>query len=238
LFVRGLIFAWAKVQMTETPGQIRVLVVDDHPLSRIGLKYLLEEADDMKIVGEAMNGEQAIQGVDEYKPNVILMDVGMPVMDGIQASKAIREKYPQIRIIMLTSHDSEEDIFASLAAGASGYCLKDVNQDRLFTAIRSVFAGDVWLDTAIAGKVVSAISSSKLAWPTANQGQLGAADTLSQRELEVLNLLVEGLSNQQIADRLVIGLETVKTHIKHILDKLAVSDRTQAAIKALRSGIV
>src|SRR5262249_24590394 len=154
----------------------------------------------------------AVASVNEFKPNVILMDVGMPVMDGIQASKTIRQKNPEVRIIMLTSHESEQDIFASLAAGASGYCLKDVNQDRLFTAIRSVFAGDVWLDTAIASKVVNAISSSKLAWSTGGQGQSGASETLSHRELEVLNLLVEGLSNQQIADRLVIGLETVKTH--------------------------
>jgi DNA-binding NarL/FixJ family response regulator len=224
--------------MPETTSPIKILIVDDHQVSRVGLKYLLEGAKDMTIVGEAMNGEQAVTGVNELKPNVILMDVGMPVMDGIQASKAIRQSNPEVRIIMLTSHESEQDIFASLAAGASGYCLKDVNQDRLFTAIRSVFAGDVWLDTAIASKVVNAISSSKIGWTTPGQGQSGAAETLSNRELEVLNLLVEGLSNQQIADRLVIGLETVKTHIKHILDKLAVSDRTQAAIKALRNGIV
>jgi DNA-binding NarL/FixJ family response regulator len=224
--------------MSETSSPIRILIVDDHQVSRVGLKFLLEDAKDMTIVGEAMNGEQAVAGVSEFKPNVILMDVGMPVMDGIQASKSIRQTNPEVKIIMLTAHESEQDIFASLAAGASGYCLKDVNQDRLFTAIRSVFAGDVWLDTAIASKVVTAISTSKLAWTAPGHGQSGAAETLSNRELEVLNLLVEGLSNQQIADRLVIGLETVKTHIKHILDKLAVSDRTQAAIKALRDGIV
>ncbi len=222
--------------MSESATQIRVLVVDDHPLSRVGLKYLMEGATDIILVAEATNGQEALACLENCKPNVILMDVGMPVMDGIQAAKTIREKYPQIRVIMLTSHESEEDIFAALAAGANGYCLKDVNQDRLFSAIRSVYAGDLWLDTAIAGKVVHAIGNSKLAWSA--QGQTGVGDTLSQRELEVLNLLVEGLSNQQIADRLIIGLETVKTHIKHILDKLAVSDRTQAAIKALRSGIV
>jgi DNA-binding NarL/FixJ family response regulator len=219
------------------PGQIKILVVDDHPLSRIGLKYLLEGAEDMTIVGEATNGEQAIAFVDQFKPDVVLMDVGMPVMDGIQASKAIRLANPEVRIIMLTSHESEEDIFASLTAGASGYCLKDINQNRLFTAIRSVKDGDFWLDTAIAGKVVNAVSTIK-ATSVGSAGQSTLAESLSARELDVLNLLVEGLSNQQIADRLMIGLETVKTHIKHILDKLAVSDRTQAAIKALRDGIV
>ncbi len=219
------------------PGQIKILVVDDHPLSRIGLKYLLEGAEDMTIVGEATNGEQAIAFVDQFNPDVVLMDVGMPVMDGIQASKAIRQANPEVRIIMLTSHESEEDIFASLTAGASGYCLKDINQNRLFTAIRSVNDGDFWLDTAIAGKVVNAVSTIK-ATSVGSAGQSTLAESLSARELDVLNLLVEGLSNQQIADRLMIGLETVKTHIKHILDKLAVSDRTQAAIKALRDGIV
>ena len=219
------------------PGQIKILVVDDHPLSRIGLKYLLEGAEDMTIVGEATNGEQAIACVDQFKPDVVLMDVGMPVMDGIQASKAIRQANPEVRIIMLTSHESEEDIFASLTAGASGYCLKDINQNRLFTAIRSVHDGDFWLDTAIAGKVVNAVATIK-ATSVGSGNQSTLAEALSARELDVLNLLVEGLSNQQIADRLMIGLETVKTHIKHILDKLAVSDRTQAAIKALRDGIV
>lgn len=218
--------------------KIRVLVVDDHPLSRVGLKFLLEGVEDMVVVGEAMNGEESVSRLSEFAPDVILMDVGMPVMDGIQASKAIREANPQVRIIMLTAHETEEDIFASLAAGASGYCLKDVNKERLHTAIRSVHAGDLWLDTAIAGKVLNAIASSKISLGGSGQVQPGVGDNLSQRELEVLSLLVEGLSNQQIADRLIIGLETVKTHIKHILDKLAVSDRTQAAIKALRSGIV
>ena len=225
------------VAVVDKREKIRVLVVDDHPVSRTGLKFFLEEADDMEIVGEAVNGEQSVAMVDQCNPHVVLMDVGLPVMDGIQAAKLIRQKKPDVKIIMLTSHDSDEDIFASLAAGASGYCLKDVNQDRLFSAIRCVSTGDFWLDTAIASRLVTAISSSRLSWNN-SQAQASLIEPLSQRELEVLNLLVEGLSNQQIANRLVIGIETVKTHIKHILEKLAVSDRTQAAIKALREGLV
>jgi len=225
------------VAVVDKQEKIRVLVVDDHPVSRTGLKFFLEEADDMEIVGEAVNGEQSVAMVDQCNPHVVLMDVGLPVMDGIQAAKLIRQKKPDVKIIMLTSHDSDEDIFASLAAGASGYCLKDVNQDRLFSAIRCVSTGDFWLDTAIASRLVTAISSSRLSWNN-SQAQARLIEPLSQRELEVLNLLVEGLSNQQIANRLVIGIETVKTHIKHILEKLAVSDRTQAAIKALREGLV
>jgi DNA-binding NarL/FixJ family response regulator len=224
-------------RMVDKADKIRVLVVDDHPVSRTGLKFYLEASEDMEIVGEAVNGEQSVAMVDQCNPHVVLMDVGLPVMDGIQAAKLIRQKKPEIKIIMLTSHDSDEDIFASLAAGASGYCLKDVSQERLFSAIRCVSSGDFWLDTAIAGRLVNAISTSRINWTT-SQGQSTLVDPLSQRELEVLNLLVEGLSNQQIAARLVIGVETVKTHIKHILEKLAVSDRTQAAIKALREGLV
>jgi DNA-binding NarL/FixJ family response regulator len=223
--------------MSGKSQKIKVLVVDDHPVSRTGLRYFLEDAEDMEIVGEAVNGEQGVLLVDQLNPNVVLMDVGLPVMDGIQAARLIRQKRPNVKIIMLTSHDNDEDIFASLAAGASGYCLKDVNQERLFSAIRCVFSGDFWLDTAIVSKVVSAIASSRLSW-NSPQGQASLIEPLSQRELDVLNLLVEGLSNQQIAVRLVIGVETVKTHIKHILEKLAVSDRTQAAIKALRQGLV
>jgi DNA-binding NarL/FixJ family response regulator len=221
--------------MTTELSLIKVLVVDDHPLSRIGLKYLLDEAKDISIVGEAVNGEQAITVAERLQPDVVLMDVGMPVMDGIQAAKRIRQKNPEMRIIMLTSHENDEDIFASLSAGVNGYSLKDINQNRLLTAIRAVYAGDFWLDTAIASKVVNVLSTARL--PSTNATS-PIAESLSPRELEVLNLLVEGLSNQQIADRLIIGLETVKTHIKHILDKLAVTDRTQAAIKALRDGIV
>jgi DNA-binding NarL/FixJ family response regulator len=224
--------------MSEKSPNVKILVVDDHQLSRVGLRYLLDNANDMTVVGEAVDGNEAVSAVDRLMPDVVLMDVGLPGIDGIQASKSIRQKHPGVRIIILTSHDNEEDVFAALAAGASGYCLKDIDQERLFTAIRSVSAGDFWLDTAIASKVVSAISNSRLSWNTNAQGQGSLIEPLSNRELEVLNLLVEGLSNLQIANRLNIGVETVKTHIKHILEKLAVSDRTQAAIKALKEGIV
>jgi len=234
---------------------ITILLVEDHLLTRIGLKTVIERTPDLRVIGEASNGEQAIKAAQEIKPDVILMDVGMPVMDGIEAARRILETDPEKKVIMLTSHDNDRDIFASLSAGATGYCLKDVEPDRLYTAIRSVHAGDVWLDSSIAGRVfrhysapaapaAPAASPAPQASSTAKTTEMPAQvrqpliDPLSQRELEVLQLVVEGLSNQEIADRLIISLATAKTHVRNILNKLAVDDRTQAAVQAMRRGLV
>ncbi|MBX9952302.1 MAG: response regulator transcription factor [Candidatus Obscuribacterales bacterium] len=241
---------------------IRILLVEDHALTRVGIKTVLKREPDLDVVGEASNGEEAIAQAEALKPDVILMDVGMPVLDGIQASKKIIDSGSPAKIIMLTQHDNEQDILASLAAGASGYCLKDVESARLYMAIRTVHAGDAWLDSSIAGKVLKLYS--KNVTPSAVAEQPGApaaqekaaqesghtpapkafepdrpyAEPLSPRELEVLGLIVEGLSNQQISDRLIISLPTTKTHVRNILNKLAVDDRTQAAVHAMRRGIV
>lgn len=229
--------------MTNGNKQIRILLVEDHLLTRIGLKAVIERTSDLRVVGEAEDGEQAINAVDELMPDIILMDVGMPILDGIEASRRIKEKHPELAIIMLTSHDNERDIFASLAAGAGGYCLKDVAPERLYTAIRSVRSGDIWLDSSIANKVLkqysgNAANSTEAATPVLAKKEQNLPDPLSPRELEVLNLLVEGLSNQEIADKLIISLATAKTHVRNILNKLAVDDRTQAAVQAMRRGIV
>jgi len=231
---------------------IKILLVEDHLLTRIGLKTVIERQADFKVVGEAENGEEAVRKVDELHPDIVLMDVGMPIMDGIEASKKIKEKNADVEIVMLTSHDNERDIFASLAAGAGGYCLKDVAPERLYSAIRSVKSGDVWLDSTIAGKVLrqySAPSPEQTSGAAAlPQGSAPSAanpaanrslpEPLSPRELEVLQLLVDGLSNQEIADKLIISLATAKTHVRNILNKLAVDDRTQAAVHAMRRGLV
>lgn len=235
---------------TEMTQIIRILLVEDHLLTRIGLKTVIERMQDLRVIGEAENGEEAVRKVEELKPDIVLMDVGMPIMDGIEAARKIREKHEDVDIVMLTSHDNERDIFASLAAGAGGYCLKDVEPERLYSAIRSVNAGDVWLDSTIAGKVLrqyneqSATTQSETDCPSTasaasiNKAQSALPEPLSPRELEVLALLVEGLSNQQIADRLIISLATAKTHVRNILNKLAVDDRTQAAVHAMRRGLV
>ncbi len=250
----------------ETPRTIKVLLVEDHALTRIGLRTALKRTTDISVVGEAANGEEAVSQAEQFKPDVILMDVGMPVMDGIQAARKIIERDPSIKIIMLTQHDNDRDILASLSAGASGYCLKDVAPDRLYTAIRSVNAGDAWLDASIASRVLKHYTQESTPAPSNEQSAPRPAlaqalepvlspasdsakemsaflgrplpEPLSPRELEVLKLIVEGLSNQEIADKLIISLATAKTHVRNILNKLAVDDRTQAAVHAMRRGLV
>lgn len=246
-------------QPAEAKRPIRVVLVEDHALTRIGLKAALKRTDDIDVVGEASNGEEAIQRVRELRPDVVLMDVGMPVMDGIQATGEVSRENPSSRVIMLTQHDNDRDILASLAAGASGYCLKDVEPERLYTAIRSVNAGDAWLDATIAGRVLRMYAgasehskpepASALPSPPKDQVEIvrstagqpldrPAPEPLSARELEVLRLIVDGLSNQEIAEKLIISLATAKTHVRNILNKLAVDDRTQAAVHAMRRGLV
>lgn len=239
----------------ETKTVIKVLLVEDHALTRLGLKAALKRTSDIEVIGEAANGEEAVRSAEKLEPDVILMDVGMPIMDGIQAAKQIIINHPEVRVIMLTQHDNDHDILASLAAGASGYCLKDVEPDRLYTAIRSVNAGDAWLDASIAGRVLKfynapSVQPQKTRETESHDVSFSSADQssklmdrplvepLSPRELEVLRLIVDGLSNQEIADRLIISLATSKTHVRNILNKLAVDDRTQAAVHAMRRGLV
>lgn len=232
-------------------NEIKVVLVEDHLLTRIGLRTVLERTSDIRVIGEAENGAIAVRLVRELRPDVVLMDVGMPQVDGIEAVRQICAENPSQRIIMLTSHDSEREILASLSAGAGGYCLKDVAPDRLYTAVRSIHAGDVWLDSAIAYKALGRYAAEKnvkirkpAEKPPGQNGNVqsddlpGLSDPLSNRELEVLKLLVEGCSNQEIANRLVISLATAKTHVRNILNKLTVDDRTQAAVQAMRRGLV
>lgn len=234
-------------------NQIKVVIVEDHLLTRIGLKTVLERTEDIRVIGEAENGAIAVELIRQLKPDVVLMDVGMPILDGIEAARQICRENPAQRIIMLTSHDGEEDVCAALSAGAGGYCLKDVAPERLFTAVRSIYAGDVWLDSAIAHKVIgqyahakndriNKVASENDSQDAGNDSQLDTLpslpEPLSNREMEVLRLLVEGHSNQQIANQLVISLATAKTHVRNILNKLSVDDRTQAAVQAMRRGLV
>lgn len=214
--------------------QIKVLIVDDHKLTRIGIKRVLELGNDFDVIGEADDGEKAIAFVKKNIPDVILMDVAMPKMDGIEAARELKKTHPQVHIVMLTSTDNESHIFASLAAGAVGYCLKDIQPEKLCATIKSVCQGELWLDATIAGKVLNQYSKGISPVPKTEP----EPEALSPRELEVLALLVEGLSNRAIASRLSISLSTVKTHVANILTKLAVDDRTNAAVKAMREGLI
>lgn len=229
------------------PNSINILLVEDHEFTRIGLKMSLEQIEGMKLIGEAADGQQGLDMTFSLKPDVVLMDIEMPVMDGIEATRQIKERNPSVKVVMLTSHKSDQTIFAALSAGANGYCLKNISAEQLASVIRMVAEGAVWLDPGIANRVLSAYSVTDAQAPsqsaraaaspsTASKGK--GAVTLSPRETEVLRLVADGLSNQKIAQRLGLGLETVKTHMRHIMEKLAVSDRTEAAVKAMKQGIM
>ena len=226
---------------------VSILIVEDHEFTRMGLKMSLEQIAGLNMIGEAEDGQQGVNKVLELKPEVVLMDIEMPNMDGIEATKQIKEKAPDVRVIMLTSHKSDQTIFAALSAGANGYCLKNISPQQLSSVIKMVADGAVWLDPGIANRVLSAYSIAE-AEPAANAPKAPTAIppspkaaktsvSLSPRETEVLRLVADGLSNQKIAEKLGLGLETVKTHMRHIMEKLAVSDRTEAAVKAMKQGI-
>lgn len=222
--------------------KIRVMIVEDHEFTRVGLKLSLDQSDLLEIVGEAEDGVAAIKLAEDLKPDVILMDIELPEMDGIEATGQIRQNLPDTRVIMLTSHTSDQEIFAALGAGAHGYCLKSTSSKQLLDVISTVADGAVWLDPGIANRVLCAYAGGEAPQAPASTGGRAKAKSnelsLSPRETEILRLVAGGLSNQQIADRLSIGLETVKTHMRHIMEKLMVSDRTEAAVKAMKHGLV
>ncbi len=214
---------------------ISIFIVEDHEVTRLGLRIILEEMPGVKIVGEAADGSSALEQILALKPRLVLMDIGLPAVDGISVTRGIKAALNNTRVLMLTSHDADQDLFASMEAGADGYCLKDAPIERLAVAIKSAAAGVGWFDPAIAGRALSALSAIGSGGKTVRAVPEDPL-SLSRREQEVLGLLVEGLSNQEIADRLSLGLETVKTHIRHLLNKLGASDRTQAAVRAVKLG--
>jgi DNA-binding NarL/FixJ family response regulator len=226
----------------------RLLLVEDHQMTMMGLKMLLERNDTFEIVGEADNGAKALELARSLMPDIILMDIGLPEMDGIEATQRVKTEHPGIRIIMLTSKDSEQDVFAALAAGADAYCMKGISPESLTAAIRAVKEGTAWLDPAIARMVLGRFQkppgaegkiSSAAPGVQSGNGELYLEDCpLTSRELEVLKLIVDGLSNPEIAERLVITKATAKAHVHSILQKLCVDDRTQAAVLAMRQGYV
>lgn len=217
-------------------------MVEDHEVTRVGLKLTLRKFPEIEIVGEAGDGKQAVELAVALQPNVVLMDIGLPLLDGIEATGQIKKAVPEARVIMRTSHENDLNIFAALGAGADGYCLKGTATSQLVLAIRTVSEGAAWLDPGIATKVLRASVTAGL--PAASKADKdtskapGTGPRLSQREIDVLRLVVEGLGNQAIAERLYLSVETVKTHMRRIMEKLAVSDRTQAAVKAMREDLL
>jgi DNA-binding NarL/FixJ family response regulator len=207
---------------------IKVLLVDDHQVVRRGLRTFLEVQDDIEVVGEAGDGAEGVERAEELKPDVILMDVKMPGMDGVDALRRLRELDNPARVLIVTSFTERRTVVPALRAGAAGYVYKDVDPDALAGAIRSVHAGHILLQPEIAGVLLSQEES--------GTGQ-GRAGSLTEREREVLGLIADGRSNREIARALVLSEKTVKTHVSNILMKLDLADRTQAALWAVRHGV-
>jgi len=229
--------------MSEISKEIRVLLVEDHTMTRMGLQLVLEKVDDIKIVGEAEDGSAAIEQACSKCPDVILMDIGLPIIDGIEATRKIKESKIGANILVFTSRDSEQDVFAALGAGADAYIMKGASPEQLISAIRAVNEGTAWLDPAIAKLVLRNVTKKSIQpdfnLPAGNgPSKTALAAGLTERELEVLRLIVDGLSNPQIAEKLFITRATAKAHVHSILQKLCVDDRTQAAVTAMREGLV
>jgi len=211
--------------------KIRVLIVDDHGVVRQGLRTYLELLDDIEVIGEAENGLEALAQVGQHQPDVVLMDLVMPEMDGIEATRRVCTISPSTRVIVLTSFADDEKVFPAIKAGATGYLLKDVSPGELASAIRAVHAGETHLHPDITKKLVDQFASPRT-------DPRPAPDELTPRELEVLRLIAQGMSNRAIAQALAISEKTVKTHVSNILSKLHLADRTQAAIYAHRQGLM
>ncbi len=210
---------------------MKVVICDDQDIVRDGLELLLKLEPDIEVVGIASDGAEAIAMAEQKKPDLVLMDLKMPVMNGVDATREIKAKCPGVKVLVLTTYGTDDWVFDALRAGASGYLLKDAPREGVLSAIRGTVEGKTFLDPAVAGKVLSEITGSKKKPPTL------ITSKLTEREVEVLSSLARGLSNENIAKRLFLSEGTVRNHISSIVDKLGVSDRTQAAIIAIQHGL-
>jgi DNA-binding NarL/FixJ family response regulator len=217
------------------PEAIRVLLVDDQRLMREGLRILLGLEPDLEVAGEAEDGEEALAAYEALQPDVVLMDVRMPGMDGVEATWRLRQRWPEARIVILTTFDDDEYVFEGLRAGALGYLLKDVSGHDLAQAVRTVAAGGALIEPSVAAKVVAEFA--RVA-PPARQHGAGLAEPLTEREIEVVRLLARGLTNREIAQQLCLAEGTVKNYVTNVLGKLGARDRTRAAIRARELGLL
>ncbi len=208
---------------------LRVLIVEDDPMMQLGLEQSLASHPQISIVGQAEDGYMGVEAAKTLTPDLIVMDIGLPRLDGIAATQEIKTALPEVRVVILTSHTTEREIIASLSSGADAYCIKGASVERLLKAIAAAAEGATYLDPQIGRQVLKHLT------PPSPTGNLA---NLSPRELEVLKLIVEGYSNPEIAGKLYLSANTVKTHVRGIMNKLAVDDRVQAAVVALRSGLV
>jgi DNA-binding NarL/FixJ family response regulator len=227
--------------MTAGPEQVRIVVADDHEVVRAGFAELLDTRPDFTVVGTANDGAEAVRLCEELRPDIVLMDVRMPGMDGIEATRRLADSGElRPRVIILTTFDLDEYVYEALRAGASGFLLKDVTAERLFDAVRVVADGEALLAPGVTRRLIGEFAAQRRGSSVDATAALGTAGigTLTPRETEVLRLVAEGLSNAEIAARLVVNEETVKTHVSRVLRKLGLRDRTQAVVTAYESGLV
>lgn len=216
---------------TNQQNQMRILIVDDDPMMRLGLEQVLGDEPNIEIVGLAENGKFGVSAALAQKPDLVVMDIAMPELDGIAATQQIKQQLPQTRVVVLTSHDTKNEVIAALSSGADAYCVKGASVERLMSAITAAMEGATYLDPQVGRMVIQHLQPA-LPAPPENSANL------SPRELEVLKLLVEGKTNTEIAKELFLSPNTIKTHVKGIMNKLVVDDRVQAAVVALRTGLV
>lgn len=211
--------------------KIKILIADDHAVVREGTRQILAQEPDLEVVAEAADGEEAIRLAGEYKPDVAIMDIAMPKCDGIEATRKIKGLYPGIAVLILSAYDDDQFVFSLLEAGAAGYLLKSIRGRELIDAVRAVYAGESVLHPSIARKVLNRFV------PTPGKAAAQKpVEVLSDREVEVLKLATQGLSNQEIAEKLCLSLRTVQAHLGHIFNKLEVSSRTEAVVRGLKVG--
>ena len=210
---------------------MKVVICDDQAIVRDGLEMLLKLEPDVEVVGMAEDGAAAIDVVTKQKPDLVLMDLKMPIMNGVEATRQILAKYPEVKVLVLTTYDDDEWVFDAIQAGASGYLLKDTPRDEVVKAIRGTVTGKTYVDPSVAGKVLRQASSHQ------TQPATLITSKLTEREIDVLRLIAKGLNNTDIADRLFLSEGTVRNHVSAILAKLGVSDRTQAAVIAIQHGL-
>lgn len=225
---------------TEASRAVRVFIAEDHELTRMGLRFAIQDHPKLELLGESGDGADALAQIQTLKPDLVLMDIEMPSLDGTAVTRQIKETLPDIKVVMLTSRAGEEQVFTAFSAGADGYCLKDIKLEKLFQVVEMVHAGGIWLDPPIAGYIINRATGK--AKPVISPGQRLTGDnfgtSLTDREFETLSLIVAGKSNKEIAECMGVSMNTIKTYVGKIIQKLAVDDRTQAAVKALQSGLV
>jgi DNA-binding NarL/FixJ family response regulator len=217
-------------------NKIRVIICDDSSIIRIGMSHMLGNLTDIEVVGQASDGAEGLELARKLKPDIVVMDIAMPVMNGIEATKLIKQEMPGIRVVVLSAAEDSTTIFSALAAGADGYCSKNIGGNNLGLAITCVRGGASWLDAAIAAKVLRSLPGEAVRGGSESLHRQPCR--LSPRELQVLQLLANGLNNPEVSERLNVGLETVRTHVRHIMEKLGVHHRTQAVVKAIKEGLL